>query len=77
MKTATRRTALCAVLLAVLAAGAPFLCLIPLFSPAGDTADSPAQTPAAQTPAPSPTASRAPGRNRRQFCCGTRPPAGR
>lgn len=63
MKTATRRTALCAVVLAVLAAGAPFLCLIPLFAPAeaGDTADTSEPAPAAQTPAPSPAVSRAPG----------------
>lgn len=49
MKTATRRTALCAVVLAVLAAGAPFLCLIPLFAPAeaGDTADTSEPAPAA------------------------------
>lgn len=49
MKTATRRTALCAVVLEVLAAGAPFLCLIPLFAPAeaGDTADTSEPAPAA------------------------------
>ncbi|HJD20453.1 MAG TPA: SpoIID/LytB domain-containing protein [Candidatus Gemmiger faecigallinarum] len=33
MKTATKRTALCAAALVGLAAAAPFLCLVPLFSP--------------------------------------------
>jgi len=78
MKTATQRTALCAVVLAVLAAGAPFLCLIPLFAPAeaGDTADTSEPAPAAQTPAPSPQSAGRRGPSPRRYCSGTRPPDG-
>lgn len=43
MKTAVKRTFLCAVLLLILAAAAPFLCLLPFFAP-GDTGDSPSST---------------------------------
>lgn len=43
MKTAVKRTVLCAVLLLILAAAAPFLCLLPFFAP-GDTGASPSPT---------------------------------
>ena len=58
MKTATRRTIFSAVLLTGLAAAAPFLCLIPLFSPGSDTAEQVSPTPGqtAATPAPTPLA---------------------
>ena len=56
MKTATRRTIFSAVLLTGLAAAAPFLCLIPLFSPGSGTAEQVSPTPGqtAATPAPTP-----------------------
>ena len=58
MKTATRRTIFSAVLLTGLAAAAPFLCLIPLFSPGSGTAEQVSPTPGqtAATPAPTPLA---------------------
>ena len=51
MKTTVKRTLLCAALLAALAAGAPFLCLVLLFSPGRSGAPAATAVPQASPPA--------------------------